>query len=398
VPTRSDLAALSEGQVVSGVDLTRAEAVALNAAKLVSVQPTVDGWIVTAAHTVGALRCGHFHVRVQPKVGTIQALRLLARAHGVRDLSLDQQTIEVIRDQDLTTVLAALFAQEAASAMAEGPLRGYRSEDQSLAVVRGRLRLKEQYLRRFGQLVPLEVTVDEWTLDTDENRRVRAAGQRLLALPELPPLVRRRLLRLDRQLAEVTSLPLGAPVPPWMPTRLNAKMHAILRLADLVLANQAVEHRVGDVRVSGFTLSMALLFERLVTRVLWESGSEVRVVGQRQSDLDATGVLKIKPDLVFLAGRSVVGVADVKYKLLDENGKFPNADAYQLITYCSRLGLDVGHLIYAAGDPCPEPLQILGSGVRLVIHAVDLGRSVSDIEQAVRTLASDTFPTTHLAS
>jgi 5-methylcytosine-specific restriction enzyme subunit McrC len=316
----------------------------------------------------------------------------------VRDLSLDQQTIEVIRDQDLTTVLAALFAQEAASAMAEGPLRGYRSEDQSLAVVRGRLRLKEQYLRRFGQLVPLEVTVDEWTLDTDENRRVRAAGQRLLALPELPPLVRRRLLRLDRQLAEVTSLPLGAPVPPWMPTRLNAKMHAILRLADLVLANQAVEHRVGDVRVSGFTLSMALLFERLVTRVLWESGSEVRVVGQRQSDLDATGVLKIKPDLVFLAGRSVVGVADVKYKLLDENGKFPNADAYQLITYCSRLGLDVGHLIYAAGDPCPEPLQILGSGVRLVIHAVDLGRSVSDIEQAVRTLASDTFPTTHLAS
>jgi 5-methylcytosine-specific restriction enzyme subunit McrC len=183
-----------------------------------------------------------------------------------------------------------------------------------------------------------------------------------------------------------------------MPTRLNAKMHAILRLADLVLANQAVEHRVGDVRVSGFTLSMALLFERLVTRLLWDPGSDVRVVGQRQSDLDATGVLKIKPDLVFLAGRSVVGVADVKYKLLDENGKFPNADAYQLITYCSRLGLDVGHLIYAAGEPCPEPIVVLGSGVRLIIHAVDLDKPLPEIEAAVRTLASDLFPTTYLAS
>ena len=62
----------------------------------------------------------------------------------------------------------------------------------SLPVLRGRLRLREQEMRRFGQLVPLEVSVDEWTTDTDENRRLRAATQRLSALADLPELVRRR--------------------------------------------------------------------------------------------------------------------------------------------------------------------------------------------------------------
>jgi hypothetical protein len=40
-----------------------------------------------------------------------------------------------------------------------------------------------------------------------------------------------------------------------------------------------------------------------------------------------------------LRKHSVGAVADVKYKLLDEQGRFPNADGYQLVTYCSRFGL-----------------------------------------------------------
>ncbi len=85
--------------------------------------------------------------------------------------------------------------------------------------------------------------------------------------------------------------------------------------------------------------------------------------------------------MVFTDAGQVIAVADTKYKLLDDSGKFPNADAYQLVTYCARLGLDVGHLIYAAGEPCPEPYEILGTGVRLVVHAVDPARDVASIEQ-----------------
>ncbi len=82
----------------------------------------------------------------------------------------------------------------------------------------------------------------------------------------------------------------------------------------------------------------------------------------------------------------VIAVADTKYKLLDENGRFPEADAYQLIAYCSRLGLAEGHLVYAAGDPRPEPYEIVGAGLRLVIHAVRLDQPLERIETDVGSL------------
>jgi 5-methylcytosine-specific restriction enzyme subunit McrC len=389
VASRVDLARLAEGQVLDEIELSRAEAAALNATSLVSVQPAVWGWRITAAHAVGALHCGDLNVRVQSKVGQLQVLRLLARACGLSGLALDESLVSVEADPDLTAVLAALFVQEAGKALAAGPLRGYRTEDQSLSVLRGRLRLRDQELRRFGQLVPLEVTLDEWTTDTDENRRIRAAARRLMAMTELPKGVRHCLLRVDRVLADVWLTPRGAELAPWIATRLNVRLHRLLHLADLVLAHATVEHRAGDVEVHGFVLSMSWLFERLITQLLAEHASRIRVRAQRTSALDRDGRLTIRPDLVFLDGRAVVAVADTKYKLLDDNGRFPNADAYQLVTYCARLGLDTGHLIYAAGDPCPDPYHIIGAGVRLVVHAVDLAQPLHELEQEVATLFAE---------
>lgn len=251
VAHRSDLGRLQEGQVLGAVPLTRSEAVALNATRLVSVQPGPDEWRVTAAFAVGAVRCGDLVVRVQPKVGVLQVLRLLARAHGIRGLWLDEALVGVADDADLSGVLAVLFAEEARWMLAGGPLRGYRTQDQTLPVVRGRLRLRDQELRRFAMLVPLEVTVDEWTADTDENRRIRAACRRLLVLPDLPRAVRDRLIRTDRMLADVAIVSSGAVLAPWVATRLNTRLHRLLHLADLVLDHASVEHRASSSRCRG---------------------------------------------------------------------------------------------------------------------------------------------------
>ena len=285
---------------------------------------------------------------------------------------------------DLSAVLAVLFAQEAATALAAGPLRGYRSEDQTLPVLRGRVRMRDQYLRRFGLPVPLEVTVDEWTLDTDDNRRLRAAAAALLALPDVPAQPRQGLLRLDRMLGEVRLPPRGAVLPPWVPTRLNARLHRLLHLADVVLAHASVEHDPGGTQTHGFVINMAWLFETLIARLLSERTAGV--VTQDLLPLDTLGRLSIRPDLVFYDGAVPVAVADTKYKLLDASGNVPNADAYQLVTYCARLGLSVGHLIYAAGEPKPEPFDIVGTAVGLVVHAVDLAQPLAGIEAEVDAL------------
>jgi 5-methylcytosine-specific restriction enzyme subunit McrC len=385
--TRLDIGRLEEGQVLHNVDLTQAEAVALNSSKLVSVQPSTSGWKVTAAYAVGAIHCGGLSVRVRPKIGSLQVLRLLARAYGVKKLEIDASLIGVGADPELTAVLAVLFAHEVATAMSAGVLRGYRTEDQTLSVLRGRLRLRDHQLRRFGMLVPLEVTFDEWTTDTNENRRIRAACRCLMAMADVPKPARDSLSRLDRLLVDAWLAPAGTVLAPWVPTRLNARLHRLLHLADLVLDHAAVENRVGDVQVHGFVLSMPWLFERLVTQLLDETGKPRRVgVRKRVLDLDVLRRLSIEPDLVFTGDAGDLAVADTKYKLLDENGRFPNADAYQLVTYCARLGLKIGHLIYAAGDPHPEDYEIIESGTRLVIHSVNMDQPVVAIEEQVRVL------------
>ena len=381
----SELEPLTEGQQLYPVDLTRGDATALNRSGLVVAQPDVDGWRVTAEYAVGAVRRGDFVVRVTPKIGIAQVLRLLARAYGVRGLHVDSEQVGVSPETDLSAVLAVLFAHEAAVSMASGPLRGYRTEDQTLPVLRGRLRLREQYLRRFGLPVPLEVTVDEWTLDTDDNRRLRAANSILLRLPEVPPRIAQGLQRLDRLLAEVTLPTPGAPLAPWTPTRLNVRLHRFLHLADLVLAHVSVEHLAGATETHGFVVNMAWLFETLVARLLKEHTPAW--TAQQSLPLDTQGRLTIKPDLVLQGPDGVSAVADTKYKLLDDRGNIPNPDVYQLVTYATRLGLDSGHLIYAGDPRPPEALEIHGSQVRVHIHAVDLTRPVEDFERQVSNLA-----------
>jgi len=385
--SRPELGELTEGQRLTGVDLTRAEAAALNRSGLVTVQPDMDAWTVTAQYAVGAVRRGDLTVRVTPKIGVVRVLSLLARARGVTGLKTDPERIGLAADAELSSVLALLFSFEAAEAMAAGPLRGYRTEDQTLPVLRGRLRMREQHLRRFGLPAPLEVTVDEWTLDTDDNRRLRAAAQRLLALPDLPPAARHGLLRLDRMLTDARVPPRGTRWAPWVATRLNARLHRLLTLADVVLTHASVEHESGDTTTRGFVVNMAWLFEALITRLLHERTNGL--APQDTMALDTTHRLTIRPDLVWYDVGGPVAVADTKYKLLDEKGNFPNSDAYQLVTYCARLGLNTGHLIYAAGDPKPEPYDILGTGVQLFIHAIDLGRPIDEIEAEVDALAAE---------
>lgn len=388
--SRAALQHLSEGQVLTGVELARAEAAALSGTKLVTATPEGDGWRVAAGQWVGAVRCGDLEVRVAPKVGAVKVLQLLARAHGIRRLIVDDDLIGLADDADLSTVLAVLFEREARAALALRPQRGYRTEDQSLPVVRGRIRLVDQALRRFGAVTPIEVTVDEWTLDTDENRRIRAATHLLLSLAGLPAPTVGGLRRVDRMLAEVWLPPRGMRLPPWSPSRLNAHLHRLLHLADLALGGGSVEHRAGGVVAHGFALNMAFIFEKLVEEIVGESCAQLgpgRLLAQETYQLDEDNRLEIKPDLVIARGPTALAVGDTKYKLLDDNGAFPNPDAYQLVTYCRRLGLSVGHLIYA-GDGLAQPNSyvIRGAATDLRVHAVDLRLPLTDIEDRIAAL------------
>jgi 5-methylcytosine-specific restriction enzyme subunit McrC len=68
-----------------------------------------------------------------------------------------------------------------------------------------------------------------------------------------------------------------------------------------------------------------------------------------------------------------VAVLDAKYKAEKPAG-FPDADLYQMLAYCTALGLGRGHLIYAKGNEHPARYAVRNSAVEVVCHTLDLSQ------------------------
>lgn len=355
----------------SVVTVDDAAATALTGAGVLTGHRVAPGlWEVAPGTKVGVVRAGELTVWIRPKVPIERILFLMgyARRPGWRTDDVDLGAVE-----DLLPALAEAFASQAETAVEQGLVQGYEEVDDQLTVLRGRLRDQEQLRRRFGIAVPLLVRYDDHTVDIAENRLLRGATDLLLGLPGVAPRVRARLRGLRQILAEVTPLTRGAPLPGWQPTRLNARYHVALWLAELLLRDNALDQAPGSVRVSGFLVDMAKVFEDFLTVTLTRS-LEVRggtCRAQNPHDLDAAGRVRMYPDLVWYQGGRPAAVVDAKYKAEKPAG-FPNADVYQLLAYCTALDLAEGHLVYAKGDDPTVTHEIRNAGVTIHAHTLDL--------------------------
>src|SRR3954466_10738035 len=95
---------------------------------------------------------------------------------------------------------------------------------------------------------------------------------------------------------------------------------------------------------------MNKLFERFIERVVEERAQQARVQLIPQARRQLSPSTWMKPDLVISRRGEDGAVADVKYKRLDIED-MPHADLYQLLAYCTSMGLPRGILIYATHEP-----------------------------------------------
>jgi 5-methylcytosine-specific restriction enzyme subunit McrC len=361
------------------VPLTDLEGRRLAASGIVAATPSLHDpgvWLVRAAGKVGVAELGNVAVWVRPKVPIGRLLFLLGYASnpaGWRD-----ETVDLTGGEDLLPALAHALWRQANRALRQGLLQGYRVREEALPVLRGRLRESEQLRRHHGSAIPVEVRYDEFTSDIAENQLLRTATQRMLQVPRVDQECRRRLRHLLIRMADVTPLVRGQPLPQWSPTRLNARYHTALRLAEVVLRGTSVEHAAGATAVNGFMLDMPRLFEDFVTvaiaELLQRRGGRTR--RQDSHFLDQDSQVRMKPDLVWHRGNGPAAVVDAKYKAEKPAG-FPEADLYQMLAYCTALGLTHGHLIYARGNEQPARYTIRNTGVEINCHVLDLGQRPS---------------------
>lgn len=265
----------------------------------------------------------------------------------------------------------------------------YRGLDVADVTVRGRIRIADQLRRRYGIPLPVEISYDEFTVDTDENRLLKAALRRTT-----------RLRLTDRRLAARVNDTLGAlegvsdmrfdrrSMPPITITRLNQSYATALDLARAIIEGTNADLFHGSTRTPTFLLDMDKVFEDFVYRALGDAlsldGRQWRQGASRR--LDVAGRVTIKPDLSLWRDRDCVFVGDVKYK---RTAAGENDDLYQLLAYCRALGVPSGVLIYATTEGQQIEHEVRRDGTLLRVRALDVSGSDATILQRVDELARD---------
>ncbi|KAB2813101.1 restriction endonuclease [Pimelobacter simplex] len=379
---------LTEGEAPRVVELTAAEADALGSAELAVVNrtPGSTDWLVAAGTKVGVAKVGDLQISIRPKIAIDRLVFLMG--YATKPTFWRNHSVPLDVESELPEALAHTFTRLAAKAIERGLLQGYRTVDESLPVVRGRIRVRDQISRRYGVGLPLEVTYDDFTVDIAENQILLAAATRLLRMAGMSKAVRQSLQRLRLQLAGVTGLRRGDLHPVWVPSRLNARYQAPLHLAELILAGDSFEQRVGDLQVSGFVFDMWKVFEDFVSIALREAmapyGGSASL--QHRMHLDVADKVEMRPDFLWTGFDGECVVVDAKYKAEKPAG-FPQADLYQLLAYSTVLGFADGHLVYAQGNEEAVAHEVKGAGVAIHCHTLDLSRPPDHLLGQVARLA-----------
>ncbi|MEV5846916.1 restriction endonuclease [Streptomyces sp. NPDC051985] len=389
---------LVEHTSAMGIPLPDAVGRALAAGDIVDAAPdpyAPGRWSLRAGSKVGAVavvvpgKDEPVTVRVTPKVAIARLFFLLGYSLDPKGSWRDGQ-VDIAGHRDLLPALAHTVERQIDRALRQGLLQGYLATEETSLVVRGRVREAEQIRRRFGATLPVEVEYDEFTIDIAENRLLRTAVERLLRLPGVPHDVRRGLLHQRARLADVTVIVRGRPLPVWQPSRLNSRYQHALHLARTVLENNSVEHAPGALRVDGFLFDMNKLFEDFVTVALREAcrslGHSARL--QDPHHLDEASAIRMKPDFVLYGPSGApCAVVDAKYKTEKRDG-FPDADLYQMLAYCTALGLREGHLVYAKGNAPHAAHTVRHAGIVIHQHALDLDQEPSGLLSDVGKVAA----------
>ena len=357
--------------------------------------PGVAGvYCLKPGSTIGALEIGDLSVAIRPKLDISRVLYLASYALGAFKLREERFDFEGAD----TPVEALALALEAAArrAFARGLLHGYRTEEEAMHTVRGRILVAEQIRRRFGVPVPIEVRYDEFTEDILANRLVKAAAGLLGRMRIRSPRARAGLRWIGAMLGNVSPVRFApSDVPAVTFDRLNAHYREVVALARLILRHWAFEADRGGTRAAGFLMDMNRVFQEFVTEALREElqvsehtlCSDKELTGQRRIHLDEARHVRLAPDLTWWDGPTCTFVGDAKYKNITGE-RVPNADLYQLLAYATALDLPGGLLAYAQGEADTATYQVRNAGKRLEVVAVELGGTIDELRASVGRLAA----------
>ena len=362
-------------------------------ARVVQVRPSAgsqDRFDVTPGSIIGAMRLDGLDVVIEPKVPMDRVFFMLSYAMGrIKDLGLGP---ELEQADDIVEAIVSAFVRHARKAIGRGVQQGYRTTDESSLTLRGRLRVGDQIRRRFGPRPPAEITYDDFTVDIEINRQLRAAANRLLRLRLKSTTSRATVRAIDAHLDGVQLVPYD---PRQLPSvtfnRLNERYRDAVALSRFILRSTSFDLGAGSVPAAAFLVDMNKVFEDFLVEALREElrsypGEWVQGASRHPLHLDEGRTIKLQPDLSLWQGQRCLWLGDAKYKRVALDS-YPNADLYQVTAYAIATGLERATLIYAKSEGPASTHQIVNVGKTIDVIALDLSVPPVALLAQVRAIA-----------
>jgi 5-methylcytosine-specific restriction enzyme subunit McrC len=292
----------------------------------------------------------------------------------------------------LASRLAALLAERAAA----GLHRAYAEQAGAGPFLRGGLDLPAQLRGGDGRKDRLHCRYDEFTADVPCNQVPKATAAQVLESPLLGAPVRAALLQALPAFAGVSLVALGPDVfAGALPDRLAEAYRPLLDLCRLLAEGLAAGRTSGPASTPAFLLDMERVFESYVTRGVRDGYAEslrdvVRVQPLYAVNRPRAGQpdLQLRPDLLVERGGRPVWVLDVKWKAL-AGAPLVTADVYQVLAYCTALGIRRGILVYPGGRNRVWHYPLARGPIRLEIRTLRVTGSRPVCRRSLRRLVGN---------
>ena len=322
---------------------------------------------------------------VRPRAGHLPTLLRQLPEPAFRHLDSGRFGAQLLPIWD---IFITTFLHETAQALASGLARDYVVQDETLPIVRGKLRVSDQLRHPHSRADRLAVAYDEHTPDIAANRVLKKALQVAAARTRMP-VNQTRCRQLLAILADVSApTSLTADLQRTQPgNRLLKTYEPALRWANWFLRGQGPGLFGGSNVTHCLLFSMERIFEQYVATGFRRAGVDVRVQESGAwliDDHQGTPRFKLRPDLLLRHNGRII-VLDTKWKLLNADNAtghygIDQADLYQLYAYGKKYDAAELVLIYPAHNQFREPLQLFGydASLRLRVVPFDLDKPLNE--------------------
>jgi 5-methylcytosine-specific restriction enzyme subunit McrC len=331
---------------------------------------------LTPTRLVGLLVAPTCRLVIRPKIPLRSLYHLL-------DPSATPPAVTSVTPEDVSRALLDFLALRLVALLEErlavGLHRWYAEQEGEERFLQGRLDVAAQLRQTAARPDQFHCRRDEFTFDVPCNQVPRAVLELLLRSPLLGAAARASLGQALQGLDGVQRVELTAELFERATADRTAALYRPLLELCRLLADSLQQKpgvRPGSTAGPAFLLDLERVFERYVTRGLVEAftgGERFTVAGQLGQTFPSTGSgqpgLLMRPDVTVCEGNEPRAVVDAKWKRLPPHGKV-TADLYQVLAYCTALGVGRGVLVYPGrADHC-RTYRLSRSGVRIEVRTL----------------------------